>query len=186
MIKVRIIKGSSDRNRCKIQMSLGNLFYALGDFYASKDYYQSVSATISQQDFMEMSIGGQTFMAQANEGLATSLLPKNNLATIYHLQGRHSKTLKIFQNYLVAVPPKTEQLSHVLLVKHNLAYLHESIANLDEAISLLESTLTFKELKLGIRSPATLKAAITLARIYRKREDDMKAMELADRIYKCC
>lgn len=251
------IKGSSDRSRCKTQMSLGNLFYDLGDFHTSKDYYQGVLATISNQDSTEMSIGDQTLTAQANERLGTchwdrglvaqaiqywtvahelygilasekkshvqdlcdtksniaiglrdsheylaaeallkevlaaennlpkqaiSLLTKNNLATIYHLQGRHSEALEIFQNCLVALPPEDGQLSQVLLVKHSLACLHESMGNLDEAISLLESTLAFKELKLGIRSPATLKTAITLARMYRKREDHMKAAELANRI----
>jgi tetratricopeptide (TPR) repeat protein len=251
------IKGSSDRNRCKIQMCLGNLFYALGDLHASKDYYQGILATVSLQDSTEMSIGDQTFMAQAYGGLgmchwdrglvaqaiqywtvahelygilaqerkshiqdfhdtksniaiglrdsheylaaealfkealavestvsnyATSILTKNNLATIYHLQARHSEALEIFENSLAAVPPEDEQLPHVLLVKHSLACLHESMCNLDEAISLLESTLSFKELKLGIRSPATLKTAITLGRMYRKREDNVKAMELADRI----
>jgi tetratricopeptide (TPR) repeat protein len=110
------------------------------------------------------------------------VLDRNNLATICHMRGRHDESLQLFTEVLAMVGASPRDEKEPLLVKHNLACLHESMGNHAEAIRLLEGVLNHKELLMGFRSPATVKTALTLARMYRQQQSLVKVADLEKRI----
>jgi hypothetical protein len=69
-----------------------------------------------------------------------------------------------------------------LITMHNYGCFHETIGRDEEAINILFETFGIKCSKLGMYSPATLKTALTLGRLYRKTGQSQKAADLADQI----
>jgi predicted Zn-dependent protease len=116
------------------------------------------------------------------EEVFTNSFSRNNLATIYLLQGRLFESKDLFEGLLRGTGAPEDNEPATLLVKHNLACLYETMGDTEKAISLLRSILNRKEVQLGLWSPATLKTAITLGRLYREHEQVEEAKELADKI----
>ena len=109
---------------------------------------------------------------RSNEGngeeMSSYWVEQNNLASVYQLQGRFQESSDLYDKTLQAF----ERLygpnyNYTLLTMHNLAILREAMGNDEEAIQILQKTFTGKQASLGIRSPATLKTALVLGRMYR-------------------
>jgi len=124
----------------------------------------------------------QDVIAQTQDP-AEKLLYQNNLASIYHLQGRHKKAQELFQSTIADLTRIIGRNNWVTTVTlHNFACLQETLGRDDEAIDTLTETFNLKTSSLGLRYPGTLKTALFLGRLYRKKGHLAEAEQLAEQI----
>jgi tetratricopeptide (TPR) repeat protein len=120
----------------------------------------------------------QSFERRSN--LAKSL---NNMAAIYHAQGKFSMADDLWQRCLVLkqelFSPKDMEVGVVL---HNLAALASARKNYEKAESLYKEAREIKELHLGMLHPELIPLLENYSLLLRKQNRDGEAQQLKERI----
>jgi tetratricopeptide (TPR) repeat protein len=118
--------------------------------------------------------------ATRRASLAKSL---NNMAAIYHAQGKYSMAEDLWQRSLAL---KQELFGskdmEVAVVLHNLAALHSARRNYEKAEALYKEAREIKELHLGMLHPELIPLLENYSLLLKKQERLSEAQQLAERI----
>lgn len=122
-------------------------------------------------------------LVQEEKEEGANLINRNNLASVYHRQGKHDIALSLYTMVLAEMQELWgEAHQSTLLTKHAIACAYETIGRPEKSIEILESVLEGKEGLMGLRNPTAMKTALTLGRLYRAHGSLESAFKLAERV----
>ncbi|BAY16258.1 hypothetical protein NIES21_20830 [Anabaenopsis circularis NIES-21] len=148
--------------------TLATLYFSLGDIYR-KRLERSESLDYKKEQELGIEYLSKAVKLQKQLGLEKDLANSlNNLAGLYHSQGKYSKAEPLYQEAL-ALRRKLlgEENPNVANSLNNLANLYDSQGKYNEAESLYQEALTLTRRLLGEGNPDVANSLNNLAGLYR-------------------